>query len=294
MKPCGHTMGTPEFSPKEAVDFFADMGYEAIEFLCTDDYRCAVSPNAPPAAQAELAKQIRDRGLEPACLTPYITDLNHPDEEEYRKQKDLLKNAVEIAARIGFKYVRVYGGRLVEAEKRRSSLECMVAALRECASVAENNNVVLAVENHYNTLTVTASETMEVIRAANHPAVKVLYDQSNITQMGGEDYTEAIALQKEHIAHVHVKDIVFKTGAIQQQVGDVTHIDPSKRAVRSRVIGKGILPWPEIIDRLHGTGYRGYLSVEYGRKWYPEDLPPPEQGLRQSLEFLQHCLSKLK
>lgn len=293
MKPCGHTMGTPEFTPDEAVDFFADLGYEAIEFLCLEDYLCAVSPTAPSKTHRELAKKIRDRGLEPACLTPYVTDLNHPDDNEYQKQKDMLKRAVEIAADIGFKFVRVYGGRLVEAEKREGSVDRLVKALQECAPTAKSHNVILAVENHYNTLTVTAEETMEVIRAADHPAVKVLYDQCNITQMAGEDYREAINLQKDHIVHVHLKDLVFKSNAVQEQAGDVTHIDPSKRAVRSRVIGNGIIPWPEIIKELDKIGYEDYLSVEYGRKWYPEDLPVPQEGLKESLQFIRKCLSNL-
>jgi len=293
MKPCGHTMGTPHLLPEEAIDFYAGLGYEAIEFLCLDGYRCAVSPTAPKSAHLELSKRIRDGGLESACLTPYVTDLNHPDPGEYRKQKEMLKGAVEIAARIGFKFVRVYGGRLVEPEDRRESVDRLVAALRECAPVAQDNHVVLVVENHYNTLTVTAAETAAVVQAVDHPCVKILYDQSNITQMKGEDYAGAIDLQKDHIAHVHLKDIEFKKGAVQKATGDVTHIDPSQRAVFSRVIGKGILPWPDIIRRLHEIGYNGYLSVEYGSKWYPEDLPPPEEGLKESVEFIRECLSRL-
>ena len=294
MKTCGHTMGTPHLLPEEAIDLYAKLGYEAIEFLCLDDYRCAVSPTAALNAHLELSKKIQDRGLEPACLTPYVKDLNHPDPEEYRKQKDMLKGAVEIAARIGFKFVRVFGGRLVEPKNRRQSFDRLVAALRECAPVAEDNQVVLAIENHYNTLTVTAAETVALVQAVEHPYVKIIYDQSNITQMRGEDYNEAIGIQKDHIAHVHLKDIEFKKGGVQQATADVDHIDPSQRAVFSRVIGKGILPWPDIIQRLHEIGYGGYLSVEYGSKWYPEDLPPPEEGLRESVEFIRKCLKDLK
>lgn len=294
MKPCGHTMGTPEMSPAEAVDFFADLGYEAIEFLCLEDYRCAVNPAASALDHRELAKRIRDRGLELACLTPYATDLNAQDPEKYRQQKELLKRSIELASRMGFPFVRVYGGRIVEPDQRPASIERLAAALRECARDAQAGSVVLAMENHYNTLTVTAAETMEVIRTVGHPAVRVLYDQSNITQMGGEDFSQAIALQREQIVHVHVKDIEFKGSGPQGQTGDVSHIAPSVRAVRSRVIGQGVLPWPEIIRRLHEIGYRGYLSVEYSRKWYPEDLPVPGIGLKESVNFLRECLAVLQ
>jgi len=293
MKPCGHTMGTPEMSPAEAVNFFADLGYEAIEFLCLGDYRCAVNPEAPASNHRELAERIRDRGLELACLTPYATDLNAQDAEKYQQQKELLKRSIEIASRMGFPFVRVYGGRIVEPDQRAASVERLAAALRECAREAQAGSVVLAVENHYNTLTVTAAETMEIIQAVDHPAVCILYDQCNITQMGGEEFPQAITLQRERIAHVHVKDIEFKGKGPQGQTKDVSHIDPSERAVRSRVIGQGVLPWPKIIQNLHDIGYRGYLSVEYSRKWYPEDLPIPEIGLKQSLDHLRACLGGL-
>jgi len=287
-------MGTPHLFPEEAIDLYAKLGYEAIEFLCLEDYRCGVSPTASRSWQLELSKRIRDRGLEAACLTPYVTDLNHPDPEECRKQKDMLKGVIEIAARIGFQFVRVFGGRLVEPKYRRESFDRQVAALRECAPVAKDHRVVLVIENHYNTLTVTAAETVAIIQAVDHPNVRIIYDQSNITQMRGEDYTEAIDIQKDYIAHVHLKDIEFKKGAVQQATGVVDHFDPSQRAVFSRVIGKGIILWPDIIQRLHEIGYDGCLSVEYGSKWYPEDLPAPEEGLRESVEYIRKCLKDLK
>jgi sugar phosphate isomerase/epimerase len=61
----------------------------------------------------------------------------------------------------------------------------------------------------------------------------------------------------------------------------------------SRVVGEGILPWRDIIAELKRTGFEGWLSIEYERRWYPDLLPPAEIGMKAGAEALRSILRNL-
>jgi sugar phosphate isomerase/epimerase len=73
----------------------------------------------------------------------------------------------------------------------------------------------------------------------------------------------------------------------------VSHMDPAKRAIRSRVIGEGIVPWAEILPAVAKSGYAGPVAIEYSRRWYPEELPEPEAGIARCAAHLRAILDSL-
>ena len=169
----------------------------------------------------------------------------------------------------------------------------LVDSLQTLGQRAAQNDVTLCVENHFNTMTVSAAETVALIKQVNLPGVAILYDQANLTFTHNEPYQEAIALQKEWIRHVHVKDLLFIDPDKPFTADAVATVKVEERAVRSRVIGQGILDWPGILARLKECDYDGYLTLEYEYRWHPQDLPKPAEGFRLSAETLKQMLREL-
>lgn len=290
----GHTMGTPEMDPEAALVFFARIGCEGTELVCQEGYRCGVTPALDRAARGRLRDGARVLGVPIVALTPYPTDLASFDESVRRAQVDGLIAAVRLAADLGAGVVRAYGGKEVPPADRARAVERVVASLREAGRAAGDVGVRVAVENHYGTLTVTAAQTVEVVRAVGLPSVGILYDQANIDMMLGEPWSEALPLQRDHIVHVHAKDLAFKGERRASDAGGmVSHLDPARRAVRSHVIGEGIVPWREILPALARTGYDGAVSIEYTRRWYPEDLPEPGVGIARCAAELRRILAAI-
>lgn len=91
--------------------------------------------------------------------------------------------------------------------------------------------------------------------------------------------------------HVHVKDLVFKDPGRAFVASETARVKPEERAVRSRVVSEGIVPWAEILPQLLDLGYDGPLSLEYEYRWHPQDLPVPEEGFRRSALKLREILS---
>jgi sugar phosphate isomerase/epimerase len=93
---------------------------------------------------------------------------------------------------------------------------------------------------------------------------------------------------------VHVKDLVFKEGAAKRFTADkVVKVDESVRRVHSRIPGEGIVPWPKILAVLAAQGFAGWLSLEYERRWHPDDLPPAEDGMQRGAAYIRSVMRAL-
>jgi sugar phosphate isomerase/epimerase len=75
--------------------------------------------------------------------------------------------------------------------------------------------------------------------------------------------------------------------------GVVEALPPEAKPSISRVLGEGILPWEKIIALLKRSGYDGWLSLEYERRWYPDLLPPAEIGMKAGADLLRRILRDL-
>jgi L-ribulose-5-phosphate 3-epimerase len=297
MRIAGHTMGTPELTLSEAVQLFASIGLEGIEIIWDDDYGCALRKSAGAAELDDLGRRVGDAGLHVCCLTPYMTGIDSLDAAVRGRDVEDFRRCIEAANRLGAPCIRVYGGAYQPGEDRarRTRLEAaLVESLAALAEAAAPAGVVLAVETHFNTLTCSAAETAGLVRRVGHPNVRVLYDQPNLEFSEGEGFAEALGLLEGLIALVHVKDLVYKRGVTGGfRSSRVVTVEESERRVSSRVPGDGIIPWPVILPALVARGYKGWLSLEYERRWYPHDLPPAGEGMKRGLEYLRRILADL-
>ncbi len=299
MKLAGHTMGTPEYTLYEAIDLFAEMGLDGIEVIVeTDGYRCGIPLDAPDEEIDALAARVREKQIAISGLTPYLNLFNSTDEAERAEECRRLKTVIRMAERLGTKNIRIYGGKLVAGEndddgRKRSQL---VRSMRECGDYArEHGDIHLNLENHFGTMTTTAAITADIIKEIGHPNVGVLYDQANIAFFPAEEYEEAIALQEGMIYYVHCKDLVYQGGTPKKAVfSQVTHVDPSERTVHSRIPGQGILDWPAILRKLSSTGYDGWISLEYERRWIQTDLPEASEGMPVAAAYVRNILQEIE
>jgi sugar phosphate isomerase/epimerase len=55
-------------------------------------------------------------------------------------------------------------------------------------------------------------------------------------------------------------------------------------------VGEGILEWPAILKSVKAHGYDGWLSLEYERRWHPDDIPDASIGMKKSIDYLKSIL----
>ena len=271
----GHTMGTPEYTVEQALTLFRDIGLDGAELVVQDGYRCAIPQQAE---QHELEKIRND--LESGVREAEIRGI---------------RRVIEYAGVLGAKYIRIYAGNYAQTDtdpdgKKRS---CLVDSMRRLGEEAQRADVTLVMENHFNTMTVSAADSISVAQEINHPAVGILYDQANLTFTGNEPWESALELQFAEIRYTHVKDLVFRGENTEFTSSDVSHPKEEERNVTTKIVGEGVIPWPAILQALKDRGYEGWLSLEYERRWHPQDIPDARIGMKRSADYLRSCFKQL-
>ena len=276
MKFSGHTNATYGYGLGKTLDLFVRLGFDGLDVGCNP--LSDISISLPDEEKRELARLVRNSGLGVSCLASYAGEgedhLGSADPKRRRAVVDEQKRHIDLATELGARGMRVFCGKDVPpGDARRRCFRLCVESMGELADWANGSGVALFVENHPATLTVSSTQTVELVSAVGEPHVKVLYDPSNLIVFAGEQDVEAsFARQQDAIGHVHVKDQV---------------LDDQGR-YRDIVPGRGVLPWDRFVSLLEGIGYQGYLAIEYQRgRASTENLPDPEVGLREGLAFLK-------
>ena len=289
----GSTLGTPDRDLAEALRLFRRAGLDAAEVIYQDDYPAAIRPSDKKSARQAAAIAAAE-GVPIVALTPYTTAINSVDVTSWQEGIDEFRGCLDAAHNVGATRVRVYAGAWQPGSTNHAAhWEQLRTALSILAREAEHANVVLCVENHFGTMTQTAADTARLVNEVNSPAVRVLYDQANLTFTHDENWQEAFAVQGDLIGHVHVKDLVFKDPNAAFRASDTARVKAEERAVSSRVVGTGVVPWPDIIEELVRRGYDDVLTVEYEYRWHPQDLPDPAVGFKDSALAIRSILSKI-
>ncbi len=291
MRIAGHTLGTPEQTVPEALTLFAAAGLDAAEVIYQDGYRSGLPLRDRRSAQ-EARRASEDLGIPIVGMTPYTTGINALG-ADWQTAVDEFRGAIEIAQLLGADRLRVYAGSWQPGQQNPAAhWDQLVTALRTLAPEAADAGIRLCVENHFGTMTQSAAETAQLVREVDHSAVRVLYDQANLTFTHDEPYAEALRIQGDLVGHVHVKDLVFTDPEAPFQASETARVAASERAVRSRVVGDGIVPWEEILSSLSALGYDDVLTLEYEYRWHPQDLPDPAVGFARSAATLRAYLDQ--
>lgn len=288
----GHTLGTPGQTLPEALRLFRSAGLDAAEVIYQADYPAAVRPG-DAAAVKEAAAASAGEGVPIVALTPYTTSINSTDAAQWRSGVDEFRGCIDAAQELGATRVRVYAGSWQPGNADHSAHWGQLrTALGVLSGYAADAGVVLCVENHFGTMTQTAADTARLVRDIGAPSVRVLYDQANLTFTHDEDWREAFAIQGDLISHVHVKDLVFKDANARFRASDTARVKAEERAVSSRVVGDGVVPWTEILGELSRRGYDDVLTLEYEYRWHPQDLPEPAVGFAEGARALREILAQ--
>lgn len=294
-KIAGHTMGTPEYTVTEAIQLFHNIGLDGAEIVVQDNYKCGIPTECSEEKLQEVRRKAEEMGIKIIALTPYNSYFNSLDEEVRHKELEGIRKVIGYAKYLGAKYIRIYAGNYAatDTDSDGRKKEKLIESMKELGEDAKAAGVTLVMENHFNTMTVSARQSMDVAEAVNHPNVGILYDQANLTFTLQEDYEEAIAIQMDRVKYVHVKDLDFKSENHEFISDEVSHPKEEDRNVVTRIVGQGCIKWPKILQNMHDKGYDGWLSLEYERRWHPDDIPDARVGMKESADYLKKCFEKL-
>lgn len=250
---------TDEFSPDDlsaALDAMQKIGMTGAEL------RVIGGKNIMDLTSDEL-KHVRDevqsRGLEVIsiaspilkCVLPGAPDIDTRFQQDifaskhtFEDQPRLADDAFKIARLMGARIIRVFSyWRTVEPDR---CFDGVVKALTELAGKAAAEDLIIGLENEHACNIATAAESARVLRAVDHPNLKLVWDPANAFVSGESPYPSGYdMLPKGRIAHVHAKDC---------------HLEGHKPVWGP--LGTRGVDWKGQIAALLADGYDGWLSLE--------------------------------
>ena len=162
----------------------------------------------------------------------------------FEDQPRLTERAFQIADKTGAKIIRVFSyWRTVRPEE---CFDRIVTALRGLAEKAARHGVIIGLENEHACNIGTGAEAGAVLKALDHPNLKLVWDPANAVVGGEKAMPDGYSkVPVNRIQHVHAKDCTMDG-----------HKPNWCR------IGDGVVGWRGQVDALVRDGYKGWISLE--------------------------------
>lgn len=263
------TLGCPGWTLEQAAAAAREYGYDGVELRLIDGQ--PITGDNLRANRSRLATLFGPGKPELIALATAV-QLSGSDPAKRRQNREIAEEMVELAAILGVKLIRVFGGKRPEGVDEARGIENVAAGLNEIAPAAERAGVIVMLETHDDFC--GSGVVAEIMRRVPSRAIGVHWDVQNTYKMG-DSVERAWSALGDRVVHVHVKDAV-RGG------------EPWKRVL----LGEGEVPVREALRLLVSQGYSGYACVEMEKAWYPEQ-PDPETALPQYIRGLRAYLAEL-
>jgi sugar phosphate isomerase/epimerase len=249
------TLGCPAWGWTTILDFAAKHGFAAIELRgLQQTMDLTERPEFSSARIAQSKMELADRGLRVSCLGSSAR-MHETDAATRQAQLGEARRFIDLAAHLGAPFVRVFGDRL-DASRREQVLAHVSAGLRELGSYAGDRGVVVLIESHGDF--VDSPTLKELFERAASPSVALLWDAHHTFAAGKEEPERTFAELGKYVRHTHLKDS-----------------RPGEKERRYVLTGDGDVPVKRQVQLLAKSGYTGYYSFEWEKRWHPE-IPEPE------------------
>ena len=186
----------------------------------------------------------------------------------WRSHIEDLEAAFDAARALGCSRIRVFSGRRdTLPEKDNPSLRepdggdvpgdrlaVVTAMLRDAAARAQAQGVTLLVENVRSCWGNSCRNLARVLEAADHPALRAIWDPANDFVSGGDGYPRGYAWIRPWIAGIHVKDAIVQ--------------DASSGLTAWECVGHGAANISGAVEALLRDRYHGTVTLE--THWHPQ------------------------
>ena len=263
--PCFSTLGCVAYSLEEILALAARYRIPAIELRGMEGVVPAAKiPALAPDRICETASRLA------VAVRPVVFGSSIACTEYARSSENVLtaREEIDLAAALGFPYVRVFGNRFLDGDET-ASVRAAAAALTELCAYAARVGLTILLEVHgdFHRAETFAALFGQLVDVENFG---LIWDVAHSDDPYGDDWLAFWRVIAPYVRHVHIKD---HRRAVQGM---------PKRLV---LPGEGDIPLVPILRQLATDGYDGCVSLEWERQWHPE-LPPIEEALDRFTDVL--------
>ncbi len=261
---------------EDCIKRVAGLGFKSIELIgWNEEY---LNNYYTKAKIADLKASLQTEGIEISQFVSTPHDLSHPDKARRDAAVKHWARTVEVGSALGSKLInmvsthafamkdtveipRITTKPLVQQYATRNvpqnadwnkNYDDYVAAMKQCAKLAEDAGVIMTVEPHPGRYLANTDGALRLLEHVDSPAMGINFDPSHTFPVGDFPNISVYRLGK-HIKHLHVSDNDGVTNV---------HWRP----------GEGKIDWLAMFVALKEVGYDGTISMEL------EDVPGVSRG----------------
>lgn len=249
------TLGCPDWTWKTILAEADRLGYAGIEI------RGLEGEMDLPRWPGFQGNRLQEARTDLAALGLVITDLGASsnmhlkDPGERQKSLDEGRRFIDLAAKLGAPYVRMFGDRIPPDEPREEVMSRVVDGFSDMARHARDAGVGVIIESHGD---FTRSDDLEeILTRVRSDAFALCWDAHHTFVSAGEAPGDTWKRLGRWVRHTHLKDSVPEGGG--------------RRYV---LTGEGAVPVREQVRVLAEGGYDGFYGFEWEKRWHPEIEPP--------------------
>jgi sugar phosphate isomerase/epimerase len=216
----------------DMLDFCEATGFEGVDIT---GYYFKGYPQVPADDYLfEIKRKAFRLGIE-ISGTGVRNDFTIPDKSKRKLEIQLVKNWIEVAAKIGAPVIRIFAGNQKnEGFTKEQVTEWMLEDIRTCVEYGKRHGVVVGLQNH-NDFIQTADQVTKMIEAINSEWLGLILDTGSYRVY--DPYKE-IAKSVKYAVNWLIKEKIFINGGEQD-----TDLD-------------------KLIGITKSSGYKGYLPIE--------------------------------
>ena len=232
----------PDWSLDQIVEGMKRHGYQGLEPRVEWGHACGIEATLSAEERRHVKERMEGEGLAICCVATGAR-MALPESRERASQVEDLRKYIDLAADLGSRYVRTFGGQRDQDKPLNMVVDYVAEGYLEVVDRAADRGVTVLMETHDDWC--CSAPVRAVIERVDHANLQVLWDFMHPQRMMEvpEETFLAIGMLTRH-THAHDGDY-----------------DEAGRMLVG-ALGEGIIDHDMPLNLLKRGGYNGYFSVE--------------------------------
>ena len=189
----------------------------------------------------QFKSMMDERGFGISAIGSPIGKINI--REDFEEHLEKFKIAIEAAHFFDCKLIRIFSYYIPEGQSPQDFKNEVIERMARKAEMAGEAELTLVHENEEGIFGDTPERCLEMMEAADSPALRLAFDSANFLRIGIDPYADAWPLLKEYVVHLHIKDF-------------------DRNKDEHTPAGEGDGRYKEILGEAKKRGYAGFVTLE--------------------------------
>lgn len=241
----------------EVLDFSQRHGFDGVELV--GDWPSGPYPSASETERVKSLRGLYDRyGLKIFSIQLGADGAFDPSASARKAWLDQFRDRAQLARQLGCECVGMWPGGGLRGQTIDQAIEVLSKTFREAGKIAAEHGLTACFEIEPVFVFNKEDHYMRILRGADHPGLKGIYDPSHFDQMNGatgkpEEMLERVGVKNIGYVHFCDTDSTLRDGATSKHLG----------------CGDGRMDCAKSLQILKDGGFRGWIMVD---EW---EVPDP-------------------